>query len=278
MLHSLSVTINLTHPAAPLNYHFISFFSVWVLGWVGGGGVGGEEWTRPSTTTHNSLAKWCPRERQVDYSPPFHSKQLTRKQINESYKYLIHSCLRRKTKKSRRASFSSSTPTLHGKSPDDFTDENVQNDVADENKPSNVMQTRNQRKSLGKPTPKLSPKNFKSSPTSTTSTAKSLERKRSKRSTNNPSTDPAPSPSCSVSKEYAEARKRLHVSSVPDSLPCRVDEFQQIAQVVRRSIESCEGICLCKTRSDLLIILRRCFWSAWNGKDGNCAWCPWFSD
>lgn len=43
---------------------------------------------------------------------------------------------------------------------------------------------------------------------------------------------------------YALARERLHVSAVPDSLPCREDEFVNIMGYIQSAIEEATGTCV----------------------------------
>lgn len=42
------------------------------------------------------------------------------------------------------------------------------------------------------------------------------------------------------------ARNRLHVKAVPDSLPCREDEFLEIQEHLESAIEEGSGSCICK--------------------------------
>ena len=44
---------------------------------------------------------------------------------------------------------------------------------------------------------------------------------------------------------YELARKRLHVSAVPDSLPCRENEFTDIMGYLESAIEEGTGTCIC---------------------------------
>lgn len=50
----------------------------------------------------------------------------------------------------------------------------------------------------------------------------------------------------STEDDYALARERLHVSAVPDSLPCREDEFMEIAGYLENAIQEDSGLCICK--------------------------------
>lgn len=43
---------------------------------------------------------------------------------------------------------------------------------------------------------------------------------------------------------YALARERLHVSAVPDSLPCREDEFMNIMGYIESAIHEATGTCV----------------------------------
>lgn len=45
---------------------------------------------------------------------------------------------------------------------------------------------------------------------------------------------------------FERARERLHVSAVPDSLPCREEEFAEIYELLRNDIEGGTGTCICK--------------------------------
>jgi Cdc6-like AAA superfamily ATPase len=49
-----------------------------------------------------------------------------------------------------------------------------------------------------------------------------------------------------ASTSYERARERLHVSAVPDSLPCRELEFEEIMAHVETAIEEGTGTCICK--------------------------------
>ena len=44
--------------------------------------------------------------------------------------------------------------------------------------------------------------------------------------------------------QYELARERLHVSAVPDSLPCREDEFADIMGFLESAVESGTGTCV----------------------------------
>lgn len=46
------------------------------------------------------------------------------------------------------------------------------------------------------------------------------------------------------STPYALARERLHVSAVPDSLPCREDEFMDIMGYIESAIHEATGTCV----------------------------------
>ncbi|CAO3700433.1 unnamed protein product [Rhizopus stolonifer] len=48
----------------------------------------------------------------------------------------------------------------------------------------------------------------------------------------------------SAEDAYALARERLHVSAVPDSLPCREDEFMEIAGYLENAIQEDSGLCI----------------------------------
>ncbi|RCI01983.1 Origin recognition complex, subunit 1 [Rhizopus stolonifer] len=48
----------------------------------------------------------------------------------------------------------------------------------------------------------------------------------------------------STEDDYALARERLHVSAVPDSLPCREDEFMEIAGYLENAIQEDSGLCI----------------------------------
>lgn len=45
---------------------------------------------------------------------------------------------------------------------------------------------------------------------------------------------------------YALARERLHVSAVPESLPCREEEFMTIAGYLEGAIQDSTGTCVCR--------------------------------
>lgn len=45
---------------------------------------------------------------------------------------------------------------------------------------------------------------------------------------------------------YELARERLHVSAVPDSLPCREDEFDEISGYLESALQEGTGTCVCK--------------------------------
>jgi Cdc6-like AAA superfamily ATPase len=47
-----------------------------------------------------------------------------------------------------------------------------------------------------------------------------------------------------ASTPYALARERLHVSAVPDSLPCREDEFMDIMGYIESAIHEATGTCV----------------------------------
>jgi origin recognition complex subunit 1 len=44
---------------------------------------------------------------------------------------------------------------------------------------------------------------------------------------------------------YERARERLHVSAVPNSLPCRELEFEEIFSHVETALEEGTGTCIC---------------------------------
>jgi len=46
--------------------------------------------------------------------------------------------------------------------------------------------------------------------------------------------------------DYEHARNRLHVKAVPDTLPCREDEFAEIQDQLRYAIEDGTGSCICR--------------------------------
>lgn len=46
--------------------------------------------------------------------------------------------------------------------------------------------------------------------------------------------------------DFDVARERLHVSAVPDSLPCREEEFSTIYEHLEASIQSGDGFCYCE--------------------------------
>jgi Cdc6-like AAA superfamily ATPase len=45
--------------------------------------------------------------------------------------------------------------------------------------------------------------------------------------------------------DFEHARNRLHVKAVPDSLPCREDEFLEIQEHLESAIEDGTGSCIC---------------------------------
>ena len=47
--------------------------------------------------------------------------------------------------------------------------------------------------------------------------------------------------------DFEHARNRLHVKAVPDSLPCREDEFLEIQEHLESAIEEGTGSCICKS-------------------------------
>jgi origin recognition complex subunit 1 len=49
-----------------------------------------------------------------------------------------------------------------------------------------------------------------------------------------------------ASTSYERARERLHVSAVPDSLPCRELEFEEIMAHVETAIDEGTGTCICE--------------------------------
>lgn len=50
---------------------------------------------------------------------------------------------------------------------------------------------------------------------------------------------------------YERARERLHVSAVPNSLPCRELEFEEIFSHVETALEEGTGTCICMSQCDL---------------------------
>lgn len=46
--------------------------------------------------------------------------------------------------------------------------------------------------------------------------------------------------------DLERAAERLHVSAIPDSLPCREGEFAELYATLRDAIEEGSGMCLCK--------------------------------
>jgi hypothetical protein len=50
--------------------------------------------------------------------------------------------------------------------------------------------------------------------------------------------------------EFEHARRLLHVKAVPDSLPCREDEFLEIQGYLENAIEEGTGSCICKLAWD----------------------------
>lgn len=50
----------------------------------------------------------------------------------------------------------------------------------------------------------------------------------------------------SATTPYEQARERLHVSAVPNSLPCRELEFEEIMAHVETAVEEGTGTCVCK--------------------------------
>lgn len=52
--------------------------------------------------------------------------------------------------------------------------------------------------------------------------------------------------SSQAAKSWQVARQRLHVSAVPEALPCRDLEFMEITAHLEGALESRHGTCLCK--------------------------------
>jgi hypothetical protein len=76
---------------------------------------------------------------------------------------------------------------------------------------------------------------------------------------------------------YALARERLHVSAVPESLPCREEEFVSIMGYVESAIQEGTGTCVCKSTSKkeerysmFLVFMRRYIWCSWYRQNGHC--------
>lgn len=46
--------------------------------------------------------------------------------------------------------------------------------------------------------------------------------------------------------DYVLARERLHVSAVPESLPCREEEFETIMGYIESAIQDNSGTCVCE--------------------------------
>jgi len=57
--------------------------------------------------------------------------------------------------------------------------------------------------------------------------------------------------------EFEHARNRLHVKAVPDTLPCREDEFMEIQEHLESAIEEGTGSCICEFNVNLLTVA---FW------------------
>jgi hypothetical protein len=45
--------------------------------------------------------------------------------------------------------------------------------------------------------------------------------------------------------DFEKAAKRLHVSAVPDSLPCREEEFAELYSQLASAIQEGSGFCIC---------------------------------
>lgn len=90
--------------------------------------------------------------------------------------------------------------------------------------------------------------------------------------------------------DFEHARNRLHVKAVPDSLPCREDEFLEIQEHLESAIEDGTGSCICMfakpnarailLQQDLLNNLKRPsfvfditrhLWSTRNRQNSNCS-------
>jgi Cdc6-like AAA superfamily ATPase len=46
--------------------------------------------------------------------------------------------------------------------------------------------------------------------------------------------------------DYEKAVKRLHVSAIPDSLPCREEEFAELYSQLASAIQDGSGFCICR--------------------------------
>ena len=47
---------------------------------------------------------------------------------------------------------------------------------------------------------------------------------------------------------FEQAAERLHVSAVPDSLPCREEEFCELYGHLSTAIEDASGTCICNLK------------------------------
>ncbi len=45
--------------------------------------------------------------------------------------------------------------------------------------------------------------------------------------------------------DFEKAARRLHVSAVPDELPCRTDEFAELYSHLASAIQEGSGFCVC---------------------------------
>jgi len=48
-----------------------------------------------------------------------------------------------------------------------------------------------------------------------------------------------------VQDKFGLARQKLHVAAVPETLPCRENEFQEIYSHLESSLREAKGTCLC---------------------------------
>lgn len=85
----------------------------------------------------------------------------------------------------------------------------------------------------------------------------------------------------SATTPYEQARERLHVSAIPNSLPCRELEFEEIMAHVETAVEEGTGTCVCKLLFVCILMyighdahhsdyFDRHFRSTRNWKDSNC--------
>lgn len=83
-----------------------------------------------------------------------------------------------------------------------------------------------------------------------------------------------------ASTPYEQARERLHVSAVPNSLPCRELEFEEIMAHVETAVDEGTGTCVCKPFCAVILhtmtpgtvsnhIGNRYLRRAWHRKDGD---------